>query len=329
MNEADGVGTIRETTMNRRLGLVLPAVALLSCSSTDGQSPGSAGASAAGAADIPTAGRAGAAGSAAAGTSSGNHAGAGGDSGGAGASGTSTGGASPGTGGGNAGAAFAGGGGQAAAGAAGVSGAGGAGAIGVGGTSGAAGSAGNGGAGGNAGGAGAPAKYCDTHPLVPAPVIVTEAFDDEQVGMDLNLQLTEEPLADVCYDDAVVDSDGLCEQWTYKPKTGGGSIVKLQYVSDPSGIKYAPVCMAAGMTRVSFFAKGDVGGEVVGFGASQATTVYITLTSAWMPYSISLANVKYNTDLQGVQPAWFWVVDPAKNPGNITFATADVKYVND
>ena len=310
--------------MNRRLGVVLAAVALVSCSSTDAPSPGAAGASPSTAGDT-AAGGSGAAGSAAAGASPGSHAGAGADNAGAGAGGTSAAGTSGGE------APVGGGGSQAGAGAPSVSGAGGLpSAGGAGGSAGTSASAGTGGnAGGNAGGAGAPAKYCDTHPLVPAPVIVTEAFDDDQVGTDLDLQLTEHDYPDVCDEPAEANAVGTCIEWEYTPKTGGGSIVKLQYISDPSGIKYAPVCMAAGMTRVTFAAKGKVGGEVVGFGASQATTVYLTLADSWAQYSISLANVKYNTDLQGVQPAFFWIVDPAKNPGAIEFAVDDIKYVND
>jgi len=106
-------------------------------------------------------------------------------------------------------------------------------------------------------------------------------------------------------------------------------VVKHLWVSDLPNTSHPPVCMAAGMTKVTFAAKGGVGGgERVSFGASQATAVEFTLTPLWARYSISLAGVNYNTDAQGVQPGFFWLVDPIRNAGAITFAVDDILYVN-
>jgi hypothetical protein len=306
--------------MKRRYCLVFGVVLLASCSSTDAPSPAGAGASAtagAGSGGRPAGGSSGA-------SSPGGSAGA--PSGGAGNASGSAGISGAGSSAGGASGASSGAGGASGA----SSGAGGAsGASGTAGASGAAGSAGAGGNGGSAGSAGAPAKYCDSHALVPAPVIVTEAFEVDQVGKDLNLQLSEYDFPAVCDEAAVMDGVGSCTEWEYKPETGGGTI-KWQWVSDPAGIKYAPVCMAAGMTKVTFAARGKLGGEIVTFGASQATPVDITLTAEWKQYSISLANVKYNSDSQGVQPAFFWSLDASKNPGKLSvrFAAGDIQYVN-
>jgi hypothetical protein len=302
--------------MSRRHCVVVATLLLASCSSTDSNTPGPAG----GAANAG----AGTSGSAAGGSGgASNPAGSAGLAAIAGASGS----LSAGSGGASGGSVGVSGAAGASAGAGGSSGA----SAGAGGASagmgGAGGSAGKGGSGGNAGGAGAPVKYCDSHALSPAPVIVTDRFDEDQVGNDLNLQLTEYALPDVCDEPAEDNAVGSCAEYGYTPEPAGGTI-KLQWVSDPVGIKYGPVCMAAGMTKVMFRAKGKVGGEVVGFGASQAATSYITLTNAWAQYSISLANVKYNTDLVGVQPGFFWTIDSSKNPGSIRFAVDDIKYVN-
>ncbi len=306
--------------MNRRYCLVFGVVVLASCSSTDAPAPAGGGASAtagANAAGSPAGGSSGASSAGAAGLAT--SAGAGNVSGaapGAGAGGTS-GGAS-----GAAGANSAG----APAGSGGASGASGA--------SGAGGSAGKGGSGGNAGGAGAPAKYCDGKTLTPAPVIVTDRFNDNDdnsvTGKDLSDQLAEWVLPDNCDDSAEDNAVGSCHEYEYTPEPDGG-VVKWAWLSDPAGIKYAPVCMAAGMTKVAFRARGYLGGEKVTFGASQATPVDITLTTTWTQYSISLANVKYNSDSQGVQPGFYWTLVETLNPGkaSVRFDIDDIKYVND
>ncbi|HYQ04658.1 MAG TPA: hypothetical protein VER96_38555 [Polyangiaceae bacterium] len=314
--------------MNRRYGVALASVLVASCSATDPVQPGSAGASSVGggASVAGSGGTQNHAGSAGQSTSD-----AGRDNGGQGGSNSAgTGGGSAGGLGGNASGA-AGKGGASAAGAGGVTEIGGAvgnsgglgGSGGKGGTGGASGSGGN--AGGSSGSGGGPAKYCDTHPLAPAPFTVTDRFEDEYVG-SVNGQVTEHALPDVCDDPAEANAVGTCAEWTYKPATTNPTPSKLQWRSDPATTTYAPTCLAAGMTRVTFAAKGAVGGEKLTFGASQATPQVITLTNAWAQYSISLAGVNYNSDSVGLQPAFFWQTDPAN--GTIRFAVDDIKYVN-
>jgi hypothetical protein len=313
--------------MNRRYCLVFGVLALASCSSTDVPVVAGAGASAvAGAGGSPAAGSAniaagaaglfnaaGAAGTVAAGAGAGGSSGASGASSGAGgASGASSG---------------AGGASGASDGAGGASGA----------SGGAGGSAGKGGSGGNSGGAGAPAKYCDGKTLLPAPVIVSNYFDhnddNSATGKDISDQLTEWVVPDNCDDPAEDNAVGSCYEFEYTPETDGGA-VKWAWLTDPSdtpGYKYALVCMAAGMTKVMFRARGYVGGEKVTFGASQATPVDVTLTNVWTQYSISLTNVKYNSDSQGVQPGFYWTLVETLNPGkaSVRFDIDDIKYVND
>lgn len=321
---------MRESQMKRPYAVFLATVVIASCSSTD-KTPdgggGAAGMSAAGSSGTPnhagSAGHSGGAGglnaagqggTSAAGTSgSGGKGGAFGTGGGSGVAGAYGGGAGVG---GSAGSAAAGGGGKG-------------GAAGGGGASGAAGGGGKGGAsgnGGSAGAAGGPAKYCDTHPLSPAPIVVTERFDFEDVGD--SSQVLEYAVPSVCDEAAVANAVGSCGEWKYTPDATSPSVVRRRWISDPIGVKYAPVCMAAGMTRVTFAAKGNVGGEKVSFGASQATPIEITLTTTWTQYAISLTGVNYNTDAQGVLPGFFWLVDPVKNTGAVRFAVDDIKYVN-
>jgi len=308
---------------------------LASCSSTDAPTPAGGGASAVAGAGAAGSAAGGSAGLAHAGSSSGVPAGAGGASGaGAGAAGATSGAGGAGGSGGagpSAGAGGASGGAGGAAGSSGVAGAGAGGSAGKGGAGGSAGKGGAGGNGGNAGGAGAPAKFCDGKTLLAAPVVVSDLFQVNQVGTMLNLQLTEYAAPSVCDEAPEASAVGHCGEYKYTPIANGGT-VKWQWISDPTGAPgdtYGPICMAAGMTKVMFRAKGNVGGEIVTFGASQATSVDITLTNAWAQYSISLTNVKYNSDSQGVQPGFFWTLAEATNPGktSVRFALDDIKYV--
>jgi len=305
--------------MNRLWGVSFAGLVLASCSSTTSTPGGSAGASGSGGgSSTGTSGSANTAGSAGhadgeAGANSAAQGGANAGVGGSSAAGKGSGGAS----GGNAGASAGAAGSSGAAGASGASG-GGSGKAGGGGTSGAAGAS-------SGGSAGAPAKYCDTHALASAPFTVTDHFDDEYVG-DASNQVTEYALPDVCDEPAEANAVGNCAEWQYTPKATGGTTVKLQWLSDPIGVKYAPTCLAPGMTRITFAAKGKVGGEKLTFGASQATPIVVTLTSSWTQYSISLSGVNYNSDVLGVQPGFFWQTDPAN--GTIRFALDDIKYVN-
>ncbi len=291
-------GALWEATMNRRFGLVLAVVVVLSCSSTDSPNSGGAGASAV----------AGAFGSSEGGAGAGGHPAGGGPSNHAGASAS-------------AGATAAAGSDQNLAGAAGeADGAGEAGAAGD------VASGGKSGANGNAGAAGAPVRYCDTHALIQTPVVVTERFYEEYVG-DAS-QFNESPYDDWCDDPVLVDQVGSCTAWRYTPATGGGTTVRYRWYADPTATVHGPACLAPGATRVSFAARGMVGGEVVGFSASRTPITYITLSGDWKYYSVSLAGVAYNTDEVGLNPAFQWIVDPAKNAGVIRFAVADIKYVS-
>jgi hypothetical protein len=290
---------------------MLACALVASCASSDPVQQGSAGASAGGTVGAAAGGvagvQAGSAGSSMviAGTNSGGQGGANDAVGGSNSGGKSSGGASG---------SFAGGG---------TSGNTSAGANGAGDSAGgASGRAGASGSSGTAGSGGAPAKYCDSHPLAPAPFTMTEHFDDAYVSGAS--QMTEHALPSVC--PSKTGAVGTCAEWTYKPDVSNPIAVKLQWLSDPAGVKYAPTCLVAGMTRVTFAAKGNAGGEKLTFGASQATPIVVTLTNAWAEYSISLTGVNYNSDAVGVQPGFFWQTDPAN--GTIRFAVDDIKYVN-
>lgn len=306
--------------MIRRYGVVLASVLVASCSSTDATQQGGAGSPAvggnggAGSGSISGASNQGGFAGLSAGAAGLSSGGQGGADGGAGNAGGRSG---------NGGASGLGG----APASGGMSGNGGAGPSGAAGSAGSA--AGNsGGAGGSSGGVGSgggPAKYCDSHALAPAPFTVTDHFDDAYVGTAS--QVTEYALPSVCDEPAVDNAVGTCAEWKYTPATSSPSAVKLQWLSDPAGVKYAPTCLAAGMTRVTFAAKGNAGGEKVTFGASQATPIVVTLSNAWAQYSISLTGVNYNSDSVGVQPGFFWQAEAAN--GTVRFAVADIKYVND
>ncbi|MCP5005601.1 MAG: S8 family serine peptidase [Planctomycetes bacterium] len=88
-----------------------------------------------------------------------------------------------------------------------------------------------------------------------------------------------------------------------------------------------------GATKVTFYAKGENGGERVEFfvggitGAypdslPKTSTGYITLTSSWQKYTIDLTSV----DLSSVIGGFGWVTDSSNNPSGATFYLDDIKY---
>jgi hypothetical protein len=91
-----------------------------------------------------------------------------------------------------------------------------------------------------------------------------------------------------------------------------------------------PVCLATGATRISFWARGLEGGEVVSFGGGSANEVSITLTDEWQEYEVPLEGVTYTTP-DGVAPnAFSWKVDPAVPPEEteaVTFFIDSIQFV--
>jgi hypothetical protein len=113
--------------------------------------------------------------------------------------------------------------------------------------------------------------------------------------------------------------------WLY-PENNWGNL--------PGGLDLRPA------NKITFWAKGDTGGEQVRFfagGASgpgapypdslqpQATTIFITLTRQWKEYSINLTG----KDLSHVVGGFGWVTNDSFNPSGATFYLDDIRYVFD
>ena len=91
---------------------------------------------------------------------------------------------------------------------------------------------------------------------------------------------------------------------------------------------HAPVCVADGATKLTFQARGTVGGEQVTFSGVGAAEVPFTLTAAWKEYEISLVGVQYNTAADGVDSGFFWKAGPATPAGApVTFFVDDIQMI--
>ena len=125
---------------------------------------------------------------------------------------------------------------------------------------------------------------------------------------------------------------GHCSRWRYTPSaTLGASWAAVAWVNRAdANYTHDPVCLATGATRISFWARGLEGGEVVSFGGGGANEVSITLTDEWQEYEVPLEGVTYTTP-DGVAPNGFsWKVDPAVPPEDTqvtTFVIDSIQFV--
>lgn len=198
------------------------------------------------------------------------------------------------------------------------------------------GGAGAGGTGGTGGGTGGTAgtggtvpivvvpPYCEGKTPTPLPFDVQEAFFESQWQGDFSQiavptvpptatpDLTEEQNACATRPPGAV---GRCSRWRYTPNATAATWAAVAWVNRAdANYTHPPVCLATGATRISFWARGLEGGEVVTFGGANSTAVAITLTDEWQEYEIPLAGVTYTTP-DGIAPDGFsWKVDPAVPP---------------
>ena len=125
-------------------------------------------------------------------------------------------------------------------------------------------------------------------------------------------------------------SGATCIKVTFGPSTEWGGVV---WQSPPNDWGDAPGGFdLSGATKLTFWAKGDFGGETVGFkfgilgkekkfpDSSSGESGDITLTSLWKKYEISLAG----KDLTKIKTGFCWVVANARKP--INFYLDDIRY---
>lgn len=124
-----------------------------------------------------------------------------------------------------------------------------------------------------------------------------------------------------------------CYKWSYKPGPKGWAAVGWQFPQNNFGEK--PGKNLTGYSRVTFWVKGDKGGEYLIFKAGghtnpefryqasfEAETDMITLTRDWQKHEIDLTG----KDLSNVPCAFVWVAREMENPDGCTFYLDDIWY---
>jgi hypothetical protein len=167
--------------------------------------------------------------------------------------------------------------------------------------------------------------------ITPAPVDVTALYvpsgfmgDGEQGGLVQVRPVTgEKPRP---------GAEGRpCYKVTYKPGNKAWAGVYWLYPPDNWGDK--PGRSIRGARRITFWAVGAKGGEIVEFKAGGVTGKRyndsfevgigsVALTAAWRQYVIELRG----TDLSSVIGGFAWVATAASNPGGLTFYLDDIRY---
>ncbi|HEX3774605.1 MAG TPA: hypothetical protein VHV51_09085 [Polyangiaceae bacterium] len=181
-----------------------------------------------------------------------------------------------------------------------------------------------------------PPPFCSptatpVQPRVPLPFAVTTAFTPSGYeGGDPGMNGGGQIAAGMCTDRAP-GAIGSCAKYTYTPTTPA-TWAGVAYIRGYQGFGstgHAPLCLADGATSITFYAKGAVGGEVVGFAGGTAMGQDFTLTADWAMYTIPLGAAAYNTDADGLDDGFFWKIAPAagSTPTVETFYVDDIQFV--
>jgi hypothetical protein len=182
---------------------------------------------------------------------------------------------------------------------------------------------------GTAGTGGSPptGPYCEGKTLSPLPYTVNDGFQPSGWQGDFAAISAANITPDGCAQRSA-NPVGACSAWRYTPNavTPAWAGVSWSKVWDAQ-YTHPPVCIANGATKVTFQAKGAVGGEQIIASAAGAQEYPFTLTNAWAEYSISLAGVTYNSYAEGVASGFFWkVAPPTPAGGAVTFFIDDIKF---
>jgi len=129
-----------------------------------------------------------------------------------------------------------------------------------------------------------------------------------------------------------------CYQITYQPGNFGWAAVAWQYPPNNWGEK--PGKSIEGATKVSFWARGERGGERLQFKAGgntnpalkfhasfQAEGEVLRLSRDWKRYEISLKQGnRAPPDLSNIVSAFTWVATVDGNPGGLSFYLTGIRY---
>lgn len=201
-----------------------------------------------------------------------------------------------------------------------------------------AGTAGTGGAGGTtagtAGSAGGPPvvvvpPFCEGMTPTALPFDVQSAFFESSWQGDFSqITIPMDLVEDACMT-RPPGAVGRCSKWRYTPSAAvAPTWAAVAWVNRAdANYTHDPVCLATGATRISFWARGVKGGEIVSFGGGSALEVPITLSDEWREYEVPLEGVTYTTP-DGVQPNGFsWKVDPGEPAEIVEFFIDSIQFV--
>lgn len=182
---------------------------------------------------------------------------------------------------------------------------------------------------GTAGTGGSPptGPYCQGKTLSPLPYTVNEGFQPSGWQGDFAAISAANITPDGCAQRSA-NPVGACSAWRYTPNavTPAWAGVSWSKVWDAQ-YTHPPVCIANGATKVTFQAKGAVGGEQIIASAAGAQEYPFTLTNNWQEYSVSLTGITYNSYAEGVASGFFWkVAPPTPAGGAVTFFIDDIKF---
>ena len=170
--------------------------------------------------------------------------------------------------------------------------------------------------------------YCDTQAKSPLPYTVNEGFQPSGWQGDFAAISTPAVTPDACAARSA-GAVGACSTWRFTPNAATPAWAGVSWSRAwDAAYTHPPVCLANGATKVTFQARGALGGEQVTFSAAGAAEVPFTLTNAWQEYEIPLGGVQYDTADDGVDAGFFWKVAPP-TPGGapVTFFVDDLQFV--
>lgn len=176
--------------------------------------------------------------------------------------------------------------------------------------------------------------FCMGKTLTALPYNVTEGFKQSGWGgviasTKTGAQIVPAPAVDYCgAGKRVAGAVGDCSMWQWTPAANATendySFVAWARMWDAQ-YTHPEVCLADGAKYISFYARGEVGGEKLKFGGSEATDITVTLTAEWKLYSISLDGVTYNSFASGFEKGFAWTAAPPT--AKITFWVDNIQVV--
>ncbi len=128
----------------------------------------------------------------------------------------------------------------------------------------------------------------------------------------------------------------ICIKIVYKPGPKGWGGIYWQNKADNWGSFKGQDFSRAGYKKITFWARGKMGGEVVEFKAGginapgksyrdsfEVSLGKVTLENTWKQYTLDLEG----QDLSSVIGGFCWVVAASANPGGVTFYIDDIYYM--